>query len=304
MDQIRESEANDSDSEDDTVAPVDNSSVKFDLEQRYDQPQQVRFVPEIEQRKLARLGKHKKVFQSTLYTNEKRRNSIPLTNALELYKPAERVGALLEGKQSLLRVLIIEDGKPEGKIEDLSLMALLHNITDRNEKISRLSSHHGGASSMDRDCIPLLRGRDLCRLTKYGKEMDVPVFLIRQYCIIISIRYDMRAIIQSDRIIFISHQDDFDDLEELKRCVTGAWGMSAPLICSASYPAACVMLCCVVLGRVFVHIGWPSEQHHGGAPVQQHQRSQTEGIWLLNCSSQQPGRAAQWQVGGQGGAQT
>jgi hypothetical protein len=242
MDQIRESEANDSDSDDDTLAPVDNSSVQFELEQKHDRPQHVRFVPEIEQRKLARLGKHKKVFQSTLYTNEKRRNSIPLTNALELYKPAERVGALLEGKQSLLRVLIIEDGKPEGKIEDISLMALLRNIRDRNEKIS---SHHGAASSMDRDCIPLLRGRDLCRLTKYGKEMDVPVFLIRQYCIIISIRYDMRAIIQSDRIIFISHQDDFGDLEELKRCVTGAWGTWSDQCTLDLIRLFCCCLCCV-----------------------------------------------------------
>lgn len=51
--------------------------------------------------------------------------------------------------------------------------------------------------------IPRLRGRDLCRVTKRDPTNRNPQFVVRQHAAILTLRGDMRAIVQCNRVIFI-----------------------------------------------------------------------------------------------------
>lgn len=65
------------------------------------------------------------------------------------------------------------------------------------------------------DRVHELRGRDLCSVVRQINAVDIPVVMIRQHACIFSLRFDVKAIVQAHRIIFIgrSSQDDFTGLK-------------------------------------------------------------------------------------------
>jgi hypothetical protein len=170
------------------------------------------------------MAKPLKGVDSTLYLNgARRRSSISVADTINainsLNNPHAHVSSLQEGRRAILSTLTIVDKSANtGHIENKSLLELLHGIEDNiKHSIDGVSLH----LVTDRDGIGELRGRDLCRLTKFGNDSDSLVYLVKQHCLIVSFRYDMRAVIESNRITFVAHEGEHASLERIRSFMLG-----------------------------------------------------------------------------------
>jgi len=138
-------------------------------------------------------------------------------------------------KQPQIRVMVMKDDFEEPAIYSVRLMDLHEDLVTYtenllNSRVNLKETSPGGFvtttpsksdfQSTDFEKILELRGRDLFCIAKPAGEVDIPVVLIRQHMCIICARYDMRAIIQSDRIIFVGQSPE-DTFEDIKRHMQG-----------------------------------------------------------------------------------
>lgn len=137
-------------------------------------------------------------------------------------------------KQPQIRVMVMKDDSEEPAIYNMRLMDLHENLVKYSQQqfyfVNRINENSPGIAVnvpskpephiADFEKILELRGRDLFCIAKPAGEVDIPVVLIRQYMCVICARYDMRAIIQSDRIIFIGQSPD-DTFEGVRRHMQG-----------------------------------------------------------------------------------
>lgn len=136
-------------------------------------------------------------------------------------------------KQPQIRVMVMKDNFEEPAVYNVRLMDLHESLTTYVRSVhtpgrGSESSPIGLVStpiksdfhSTDFEKILELRGRDLFCIAKPAGEVDIPVVIIRQHLCVICARYDMRAIIQDDRIIFIGQSPE-DDFEDIKRHMQG-----------------------------------------------------------------------------------
>lgn len=170
---------------------------------------------------------------TTLYINGgRRRSSISLADAVKaLAKNNDaHASSLQEGRKAMLCTLTIEDRHDHtGDIADISLLELLRSIEDNiKSTVDESTIQH---TVTDRDGIAEIRGRDLCRLTKFGNETDTLVYLVKQHCLIVSFRYDMRAVIESNRITFVAHKGEEAYLERIKMFMLGNYLVVAQILC-------------------------------------------------------------------------
>ena len=86
-----------------------------------------------------------------------------------------------------------------------------HTPTTRN--VSKAPLSYSDYDQFDR--VHELRGRDLCSVVRQINAVDIPIIMIRQHACIFSLRFDVKAIVQAHRIIFIGRwsQDDFTGLK-------------------------------------------------------------------------------------------
>lgn len=126
--------------------------------------------------------------------------------------------------------MIIKDESEEPIIDNVRLLDLHENLVNHARTMS-MSVNQALAGddtptktfesqSADFEKVLELRGRDLFCIAKPAGEVDIPVVLIRQHMCVICARYDMRAIIQSDRIIFVGQSPD-DTFEDIRRHMQG-----------------------------------------------------------------------------------
>ena len=96
------------------------------------------------------------------------------------------------------------------------------NPTELPSPLSRIGNIHSYISNHAEqfEKVQDLRGRDLCCVVRHINEVDIPVVMFRQHACIFSIRYDVKAIVQAHRIIFIGENAD-DDFRGLKRHMNG-----------------------------------------------------------------------------------
>ena len=111
----------------------------------------------------------------------------------------------------LLPVLNINKSDEHHKAEQPSPLNRIGNNMNNS-----YISNHGEQFEKVQD----LRGRDLCCVVRHINEVDIPVVMFRQHACIFSIRYDVKAIVQAHRIIFIGENAD-DDFRGLKRHMNG-----------------------------------------------------------------------------------
>jgi hypothetical protein len=134
------------------------------------------------------------------------------------YDPNFHLNSLQEGRRAMLSTLtIVDKDSKAGKIMNLSLLDLLRGIGDN------IKSTIGGPAvpMIGRHGIGELKGRELCRLTKFGDASNALVYIVKQHCIIVSFRYDLRAVIESNRITFIAREGESDSLESIRSFMLG-----------------------------------------------------------------------------------
>lgn len=106
-------------------------------------------------------------------------------------------------RQVPLRVMTLNSDSSSSTIEDMTLANILLSVTKYKKVVTVLSQ----AENIRNDGIHSLRSRDLCLVTKSsGVDGDVPMIVVRQHACLISLRHDMRAIIQSDRVLFVAEK--------------------------------------------------------------------------------------------------
>ena len=140
-------------------------------------------------------------------------------------------------KQPQIRVMVMKDDFEEPAIYSVRLMDLHENLITYTENflnsrplneispgafVTTTSPSKTDFQSTDFEKVLELRGRDLFCIAKPAGEVDIPVVLIRQHMCVICARYDMRAIIQSDRIIFVGQSPE-DTFEGIKRHMQGKY---------------------------------------------------------------------------------
>jgi hypothetical protein len=176
-------------------------------------------------------GKIKALDSTTYLTTRKRRASVTIADTIASTNndPHAHVSSLQEGRRAMISTMtIVDNAEKTGNIASVSLLELLRTVSDNIK-----GTIDGVSIPMvtDRDGIGELRGRDLCRLTKFGNDSNSLVFLVKQHCLIVSFRYDMRAVIESNRITFIAHEGENASLERIRAFMLGMCNEDASVQC-------------------------------------------------------------------------